>query len=104
MSAGIQIFTNQTGTGNSTPFKTDLKDISRDFKPMLAVYGDIGDMQLSLEYKAADDSYYPTGDVIDDIGLYDLPILNFTDLRVSIPEGSSIGLNVFVYNGRAIEE
>lgn len=101
--ANYQIFTAETGSANSLPFRINLGNkspIERDLS-YLAIYGTLGTATLTLQYKAPNGTYYSTGDTISGLGLWELPFSSEVVLRLAVTAGGGSSINAVVYNGIA---
>lgn len=75
------IFSAQTANGNSTEFNAigDLNGSAKTYS-FLTIYGTFGSATITLQYKAADNNWYSTGDVsITDSCAY------FIEISVNVP-------------------
>ena len=100
----LQILSAPTVTANSTAFRISMANFpgrKPTDEPFLAIYGTIGTATFDLQYKAADGSWYSTGDVINGLGLFDLPISSELELRLAYTAGGSSSISATVINGTA---
>lgn len=95
------IFSEQTANGSSTEFNAigDLNGSAKNYS-FLTIYGTFDGATITLEYKAADDSWYSTGDetIIDSCAY-------FIEISVNVPyrltlanAGASTSISSTVYN------
>lgn len=98
------ILQNSIGTqGFSAEFRINLVNpIANGEKAQLGIYGTLGTSTLfTLLWKAPDGTFYDTGDVIDGIGLFEIPYINDIIFKVMhdsviIPDAPNI--NIVGYN------
>lgn len=101
--ADYQILQNVTGTENSLSFRINLgnKDPKNLDRAYLGIYGNFGTSVVTLQWKAPDNAYYTTGDVISNLGLVELPFSSTIVLRLSVVGSGGANISAVVYNGIA---
>ena len=99
--ANYQILTSETGSADSLSFRINLgdKDPKNLDKAYLGIYGTIGTAVITLNWKAPDNNYYTTGDVISGLGLVELPFSSKIILRLSVVAGGSSSISAVIFNG-----
>ena len=99
--ANYQILTAESGTANSLAFRINLgdKDPKNLDRAYLGIYGTFGTSAVTLQYKAPDNAYYTTGDVISNLGLVELPFSSTIVLRLSVVGSGGANISAVIYNG-----
>lgn len=99
----LELFENQTGVGASAEFNMRMDNISRDFNPILTICGDIGTMEIELQFKDLNNVWQPTGDFIYEVGAYKAPINRSLTYRLYVNSGSG-DISAVIYDSNGVLE
>lgn len=91
----LQNATTNTNSQTFRPNQTSIDALNSD-RAYLAIYGTFGTCSLILKYQALDGNFYPTGDTINSIGLYFLPLSSEIVLRLDYTAGGASNISAAV--------